>query len=68
MSYTRTPKSLWRVVATGGRREYWEPGSRTYASRGWADARATNYRERGATDVRIYRADLEWRDVTEETE
>jgi hypothetical protein len=56
----RLPKTLWRIVAVGGTRSYWEPASKTYAQRGWAERKAADYRRQGAAEVRIYRADLDW--------
>lgn len=56
----RLPKTLWRVVATGGRRRsYWEPASKQYTARRWATDKAAEYRRQGA-DVVIYRCDPVW--------
>lgn len=61
----RLPRVLWRVVATGGRRAYWEPASKTYAREYDARSRAGTYRRQGATEVRVYRAEIDWKDVTD---
>jgi hypothetical protein len=62
------PKTLWRVVATGGSRAYWEPASRTYAQLGWAERWAVECRARGATVVKIFRADVEWHEIEQNEE
>lgn len=63
---TRLPTTLWRVVATGGTRAYWEPASKTYAAYGWAARKAADYRRQGAATVEIFRADLDWQPVPAE--
>ena len=64
MPNLRLPRTLWRVVATGGARHYWEPASMTYAREDWARAKAQQYLDRGALEVRIYRSEQTWEDVT----
>lgn len=59
----RLPKRLWRVEATGGRRQYWEPASRTYTREDYARSKADQYRQQGATEVHIYYADPAWVEV-----
>lgn len=62
----RLPRVLWRVVATGGTRHYWEPASRTYTREDYARDKAAHYLARGATAARVYRAEPVWEDVTDE--
>ncbi|MEV0267741.1 hypothetical protein AB0H43_03115 [Hamadaea sp. NPDC050747] len=61
----RLPRILWRVAATGGQRHYWEPASRTYTREDYARDKAESYRRQGATEVRVYRAEVTWEDVTD---
>lgn len=63
---SRLPKTLWRVLAVGGQRHYWEGGSRQYTSEQWAHDQANVYRRKGAIEVHIFRADLNWVEVTDE--
>lgn len=65
MANLRLPKVLWRVVATGGKRHYWEPASKLYAREDWARDKADTYRNQGA-EVRVYRAEPVWEDVTDQ--
>lgn len=60
----RLPKEIWRVVAVGGNRRYWEAGSRNYSTEAMARGQADFiYRRRGATEIHIFRADLNWVEV-----
>lgn len=62
----RLPATLWRVLATGGKRQYWEGASKTYTTGEWARDKARTYFQQGASDARVYRGDLTWVDVTTE--
>lgn len=59
----RLRETIWRVLATGGQRHYWEPASKTYATLGWAQAKAAEYRSRGATKVEIHQGTITWEKV-----
>jgi hypothetical protein len=60
---SRLPKAIWRVVAFGGKRRYWEPASKTYKSEAWARSAAAEYLKQGATEVRIFKAELGWVEI-----
>ena len=65
MANERLPKRLWRVVATGGQRHYWEAASKQYSREEYARDKAAEYLRRGATEVKIYYTDPVWVEVTD---
>jgi hypothetical protein len=59
---TRLPLKLYRVVATGGNRHYWENASQTFTALKHAEAKIEQFRARGA-EMKMYEGDVVWREV-----
>jgi hypothetical protein len=64
MSHSRLPDAVWRVIAIALPVRYGQGAGRTYAREDWARAKAQQYLDQGAREVRVYRSELDWRDVT----